>query len=130
MGCKISTFFAHIKIFMYFCAQNREIMSKRVLIGMSGGIDSTVAAILLLEQGYELVGATFRTFDPKSVADAPGYIREYGRLFRCYAVPCMLSGLFMPFSAVFSLIILLLWGIFGTWWLIHSYKKMEKQYIL
>ena len=39
-------------------------MKKRVLIGMSGGIDSTVAAILLLEQGYELVGATFRTFDP------------------------------------------------------------------
>lgn len=39
-------------------------MSKRVLIGMSGGIDSTVVAILLLEQGYELVGATFRTFDP------------------------------------------------------------------
>ena len=39
-------------------------MAKRVLIGMSGGIDSTVAAILLLEQGYELVGATFRTFDP------------------------------------------------------------------
>ena len=38
-------------------------MSKRVLIGMSGGIDSTVAAILLQEQGYELVGATFRTFD-------------------------------------------------------------------
>lgn len=36
---------------------------KRVLIGMSGGIDSTVAAIMLLEQGYELVGATFRTFD-------------------------------------------------------------------
>ena len=30
---------------------------------MSGGIDSTVAAILLQEQGYELVGATFRTFD-------------------------------------------------------------------
>lgn len=30
---------------------------------MSGGIDSTMAAILLQEQGYELVGATFRTFD-------------------------------------------------------------------
>lgn len=30
---------------------------------MSGGIDSTVAAILLLEQGYELVGVTYRTFD-------------------------------------------------------------------
>ena len=38
-------------------------MAKKVLMAMSGGIDSTVAAILLLEQGYELVGCTFRTFD-------------------------------------------------------------------
>ncbi|MCF0207800.1 MAG: tRNA 2-thiouridine(34) synthase MnmA [Fibrobacter sp.] len=32
-------------------------------MAMSGGIDSTVSAMLLLEQGYELVGVTFRTFD-------------------------------------------------------------------
>ncbi|MBR6017435.1 MAG: tRNA 2-thiouridine(34) synthase MnmA [Paludibacteraceae bacterium] len=38
-------------------------MAKRVLIGMSGGIDSTVSAMLLMEQGYDLVGCTFRTFD-------------------------------------------------------------------
>lgn len=36
---------------------------KKVLLGMSGGIDSTVSAMLLLEQGYEVVGVTFRTYD-------------------------------------------------------------------
>ncbi len=35
-------------------------MKKRALIGMSGGLDSAVAAILLQEQGYELVGVTFQ----------------------------------------------------------------------
>ena len=35
----------------------------RVLLGMSGGIDSTVSAMLLLEQGYDVVGVTFRTYD-------------------------------------------------------------------
>lgn len=38
-------------------------MKKKVLLGMSGGIDSTVSAMLLLEQGYDLVGVTFRTYD-------------------------------------------------------------------
>lgn len=36
---------------------------KRVLMAMSGGIDSSVAAILLLEQGYELIGVTMKTWD-------------------------------------------------------------------
>ncbi|MBN2681693.1 MAG: tRNA 2-thiouridine(34) synthase MnmA [Bacteroidales bacterium] len=36
---------------------------EKVLVAMSGGIDSSVAAILLLEQGYELEGVTFRTWD-------------------------------------------------------------------
>ena len=42
--------------------ENRKSKHK-VLLGMSGGIDSTVSAMLLLEQGYEVVGVTFRTFD-------------------------------------------------------------------
>jgi tRNA-specific 2-thiouridylase len=38
-------------------------MKQRVLLGMSGGIDSSVAAMLLKEQGFNIVGVTFRTFD-------------------------------------------------------------------
>ena len=35
----------------------------KILMAMSGGIDSAVSAMLLREQGHELVGVTFRTFD-------------------------------------------------------------------
>ncbi len=34
----------------------------RVLVAMSGGVDSSVAAALLVEQGHEVVGATMRLF--------------------------------------------------------------------
>lgn len=36
---------------------------KRVILGMSGGTDSSVAAILLQEAGYEVVGVTFRFYE-------------------------------------------------------------------
>jgi tRNA-specific 2-thiouridylase len=40
-------------------------MSKhgKVLVAMSGGIDSTVVALMLHEQGYEVIGITMKTWD-------------------------------------------------------------------
>jgi tRNA-specific 2-thiouridylase len=35
---------------------------ERVLVAMSGGVDSSVAAALLVEQGYDVVGATMKLF--------------------------------------------------------------------
>ncbi len=55
--------------------------NRRVLVGMSGGVDSTAACLMLLEQGYEVVGVTMRTWDnPSSFSsenqDEPDYILE------------------------------------------------------
>ncbi|MCL1851009.1 MAG: tRNA 2-thiouridine(34) synthase MnmA [Bacteroidetes bacterium] len=43
-------------------------MNKRVLLGMSGGIDSSVSAMLLKEDGFDITGMTFRSYDSISKA--------------------------------------------------------------
>src|ERR1700677_846926 len=44
---------------------NLRIMSRKgkVLVAMSGGIDSTVTAMMLHDEGYEVVGITMKTWD-------------------------------------------------------------------
>jgi tRNA-specific 2-thiouridylase len=38
----------------------------RVILGMSGGVDSSVAAALLVEQGYEVFGVTLQVWEPET----------------------------------------------------------------
>ncbi len=43
---------------------------KKVLIGLSGGVDSSVAALLLKKQGYEVIGAYIENFSDKSTKNS------------------------------------------------------------
>ena len=47
---------------------------KNVLVAMSGGVDSSVAAALLVEQGHNVIGVTMKTFcysEADAQADSP-----------------------------------------------------------
>lgn len=44
----------------------------RVLLGMSGGVDSSVSAIVLKEMGYEVIGATMKLWEDKENPEIEG----------------------------------------------------------
>ena len=69
-------------------------MAERIVVGMSGGVDSSVAAALLVEQGFDVIGITLRVWpwrepeeatrkfgsccSPESVGDARAVARRLG----------------------------------------------------
>ena len=78
-------------------------MKEKVLLGMSGGVDSSVSAILLKKAGYEVIGCTMNLLDEpneESIKDAKKVCEKLGiehhvfdckKEFRCHVIDTFIS---------------------------------------
>lgn len=46
---------------------SKNTLNKRVVVAMSGGVDSSVAAAMLVEKGYDVIGVTIKTYNYEDV---------------------------------------------------------------
>ncbi len=105
--------------------------NKKVLLGMSGGVDSSVSALLLKEQGYDVIGTTLELFagssccnmntyiDAKNVCNSigiPHFTYDYKEEFKKYVIddfincyancktpnPCIECNKYMKFGVMYD----------------------------
>ena len=62
--------------------------NRRVLLGMSGGTDSSVAALLLQDAGYEVTGVTFRFYEKDNSTE---YLDDARDLCSRLGIPHLIS---------------------------------------
>ena len=56
-------------------------MADKVLVAMSGGVDSSVSVKLLLDEGYDVAGATMRLYSNEDIGLDKTYIIVFIRIF-------------------------------------------------
>lgn len=100
-------------------------MNKKIAVAMSGGVDSSLTAALLLERGFEVFGVTMLLDDDKNISDAKKvcdflgiehFVADFREIFRdkveSYFVeeylcgktpnPCVQCNKFIKFGALFD----------------------------
>ena len=73
-------------------------MENKALIAMSGGVDSSVAAYLMLQQGYECIGATMRLCDNALLGDTESSCCSLDDMEDARNVALRLGMRFYPFN--------------------------------
>ena len=73
-------------------------MAKKVVVGLSGGVDSSVAAYLLKKQGYDVIGVTMHMWQPENDESEPSSITDARKVAEALGIPYYV----MDFKEVFE----------------------------
>ena len=61
---------------------------KKVLVGLSGGVDSSVAAFLLKQQGYDVIGAFMKNWEEEGPCPSASDYEDALRVSKQIGIPC------------------------------------------